>query len=90
MQHECPINPSSLSRWRKRVGANCLEKMRQVTLQVAMKSRRLKPAQATRVNADTTVQEKAIACPTDAPLYHKMRVTLVCQTQRMRIPLRQR
>ena len=27
MQHECPIEPASLSRWRKHVGAECLEKM---------------------------------------------------------------
>ena len=61
MQHECPINPSSLSRWRKRVGADRLERMLQVTIQVAMTAKLLKPAQATRVNVDTTVQEKAIA-----------------------------
>lgn len=89
MQHECPINPSSLSRWRKRVGADRLEKMLQVTIQVAMRSSMLKPAQAARVNVDTTVQEKAIAFPTDARLYHKMRVALVRQAQRMGIPLRQ-
>lgn len=89
MQHECPIDPSSLSRWRKRVGADRLEKMLQVTLQIAMKSGELKPAQLTCVNVDTTVQEKAIAFPTDARWYHKMRVALVRQAQRMGIPLRQ-
>ena len=30
-----------------------------------------------RVNADTTVQEKAISFPTDGKLYHKMRQKLV-------------
>ena len=89
MQHECPINPSSLSRWRKRVGADRLEKMLQVTIQVAMATKLLKPAHATCVNVDTTVQEKAIAFPTDARLYQKMRVTLVRQAQRKGIPLRQ-
>lgn len=89
MQHECPINPSSLSRWRKRVGADRLEKMLEITIQVAMTGKLLKPAQITRVNVDTTVQEKAIAFPTDARLYQKMRVTLVRQAQRMGIPLRQ-
>ena len=89
MQHDCPIDPSSLSRWRKRVGADRLEKMLEVTLQVAMKSGELKRSQLTCVNVDTTVQEKAIAFPTDARLYHKMRVALVRQAQRMGIPLRQ-
>ena len=89
MQHEFPINPSSLSRWRKRVGAARLEKMLQVTIQVATNRGMLKPAQAARVNVDTTVQEKAIAFPTDARLYHKMRVALVRQAKKMGIPLRQ-
>lgn len=89
LQHECPIDPSSLSRWRQRVGADRLEKMLEVTITVAMKLGLLKPAQATQVNVDTTVQEKAIAFPTDARLYQKMRVALVKQAKRMNIPLRQ-
>ena len=89
MQHECPINPSSLSRWRKRVGADRLEKMLEITLQAAIKLKTLKPAELTRVNVDSTVPEKAIAFPTDSRLYHKMRVTLVRQAQRLGIPLRQ-
>lgn len=89
MQHDLPIDPSSLSRWRKRVGADRLEKMLQVTVQVAMNRGMIKPAQAARVNVDTTVQEKAIAFPTDARLYHKMRVALVRQAQKMGVPLRQ-
>ena len=89
MQHECPINPSSLSRWRKRVGADRLEKMLEITLQAAIKLKTLKPAELTQVNFESTVPEKAIALPTDARLYHKMRVTLVRQAQRLGIPLRQ-
>ena len=38
---------------------------------------------------DTTVQEKAIAFPTDARLYHKMRVRLVAEAEQRRIALRQ-
>ena len=41
MQHECPINPSSLSRWRKRVGADRLEKMLRCC--IAMLERRSVP-----------------------------------------------
>ncbi|EKO77870.1 hypothetical protein LEP1GSC068_2359 [Leptospira sp. Fiocruz LV3954] len=33
----------------------------------------IKDQEFRRVNVDTTVQEKAIAFPTDARLYHKMR-----------------
>ena len=42
-----------------------------------------------KVNVDTTVQEKAIAFPTDARLYHKMRVRLVREADKRRIALRQ-
>jgi IS5 family transposase len=41
------------------------------------------------VNVDTTVQEKAIAFPTDARLYHKMRVALVRRAKALGIVLRQ-
>jgi len=42
-----------------------------------------------RVNVDTTVQEKAIAFPTDARLYHKARRALVRLAKKMKINLRQ-
>ncbi len=42
-----------------------------------------------RVNVDTTVQEKAIAFPTDSRLYHKARVLLVKAAKKRNIPLRQ-
>lgn len=89
MQHKCPIDPSSLSRWRKRVGAKRLEKMLEMTIKVALEMKALKAADLTKVNVDTTVQEKAIAFPTDARLYHKMRITLVRLAKRMGIDLRQ-
>jgi IS5 family transposase len=41
------------------------------------------------VNVDTTVQEKAIAFPTDARLYHKMRLALVRRARSLGIRLRQ-
>jgi IS5 family transposase len=57
--------------------------MLEVTIQVAMKVGLLKAALATQVNVDTTVQEKAIAFPTDARLDHKMPVAhrLMAQTR---------
>ena len=41
------------------------------------------------VNVDTTVQEKAIAFPTDARLYHRMRERLVVAAEQRGIKLRQ-
>ena len=89
MQHECPIDPSSLSRWRKRVGAERLEKMLSVTIKTALSMKVLRPSHAEVVNVDTTVQEKAIAFPTDARLYYKMREALVREAKRLRLRLRQ-
>ena len=89
MQHELPIDPSMMSKWRKRVGAIRLEKLLEATIHTALAMRALKPQELARVNVDTTVQEKAIAYPTDARLYHKMRMALVRRAKQLKIPLRQ-
>jgi IS5 family transposase len=89
MQHELPIDPSSLSRWRKRVGAERLEQLLTATIHTALAMKALRPQELERVNVDTTVQEKAIAFPTDARLYHKMRMALVRRAQSLGIRLRQ-
>lgn len=89
MQHELPIDPSSLSRWRKRVGAERLEKLLEATIHTALAMKAVRPQEFQQVNVDTTVQEKAIAFPTDARLYHKMRVALVRRATALGITLRQ-
>ena len=89
MQHELPIDPSSLSRWRKRVGAERLEKLLETTIRTALELKALRPQELQKVNVDTTVQEKAIAFPTDARLYHKMRVALVRRARSLGLTLRQ-
>jgi transposase, IS5 family len=89
MQHELPIDPSSLSKWRKRVGPERLEKLLEATIHAALSMKALRPQELEQVNVDTTVQEKAIAFPTDARLYHKMRVALVRGATALGITLRQ-
>jgi IS5 family transposase len=89
MQHELPIDPSSMSRWRKRVGAERLEKLLETTIHTALAMKAVRPHELEKINIDTTVQEKAIAFPTDARLYHKMRVALVRRAQSLGIRLRQ-
>ena len=46
------------------------------TIELKGRLKLLKSAELTHVNVDTTVQEKAMAFPTDARLYHKARVVL--------------
>jgi transposase, IS5 family len=89
MQHELPIDPSMMSKWRKRVGADRLEKLLEATIHTALAMKALKPQELEKVNVDTTVQEKAIAFPTDARLYQKMRQALVRRAKQLKIPLRQ-
>lgn len=59
-QHDFPINPTSMVKWRKRVGAEGIEKLLSGTIDVAMQSKLLKKSHFAKVNVDTTVQEKAI------------------------------
>jgi len=89
MQHDPPIDSSMMSKWRKRVGADRLEKLLEATIHTALSMQAIKPKELEQVNVDTTVEEKAIAFPTDARLYHKMRVALVRHAKALSIPLRQ-
>jgi IS5 family transposase len=76
-QHQMPIDPSSMTRWRKRLGAAGAEQMLRATIEAGMTMRVIHPAQLKRINVDTTVQTKAIRFPTDARLYQRMREKLV-------------
>jgi IS5 family transposase len=88
-QHTFPLDPTSLVRWRKRIGPDGMKKLLKETIEVAKRDHLLRKSDASRVTADTTVMEKAIAHPTDARLYHKMRRTLVREAKKSGIELRQ-
>jgi len=87
--HELPCDPTSLVKWRKRIGAGGMEQLLRETIAAAQRQQALPPKEIQRVNVDTTVQEKAIAFPTDARLYHKARCVLVREAKRAGIELRQ-
>lgn len=87
--HRLPLDPSSLVRWRKRIGPKEMEQLLVETLETAKREEHLTESHMERVNVDTTVQEKAVAYPTDARLYHKARVLLVKAAKKRDIPLRQ-
>ena len=76
-QHRMPIDPSSMTRWRKRLGDAGAEQMLRATIEAGMKMGVIRPAELKRVNVDTTVETKAIRFPTDARLYQRMRERLV-------------
>ncbi len=88
LQHKLPLHPTTLVKWRNRVDDK-LESLLEEILNVAIETKALKRHALKHVNVDTTVHEKAIAFPTDARLYHKMRITLVREAHKRNINLRQ-
>ena len=88
-QHELPLNPSSLTRWRQRLGEQGIEVLLSATIDAAIKSKAVKSRDLKRITVDTTVQEKAIAFPTDSRLYNRARERLVRLAKTHGIALRQ-
>jgi IS5 family transposase len=88
-QHALPIDPSLMTRWRKRIGPEAMEKVLQATIEVALETKTVKPSSLERVTVDTTVQEKAIAHPSDSRLYLKALQILVRQAKKAGVKLRQ-
>ena len=89
MQHQFPIHPTSMVKWRHRVGAERMEIMLKETLSTAIREKQIKQTDASKIIVDTTVQEKAIAHPTDARLYLKSLCRLIKLARQRNIDLRQ-
>lgn len=88
-RHEMPINSSQMTRFRERIGEEGCEFMLGLTVVAGINTKTVSRASVAIVNVDTTVQDKAIAFPTDARLYHKARGALVRLAKQMGIDLRQ-
>lgn len=88
-RHDLPIDPSLMSGFRKRIGEPGCEFILSLTVQAGLLTKTVAKASLAVVNVDTTVQDKAVAFPTDARLLHKARVALVRQASRLSINLRQ-
>lgn len=88
-EHNLPIDSSSMTRFRKRMGNQTIEELFKETVKSAESSNQLKENDFEHLNVDTTVQEKAISFPTDAKLYYKMLEDLVKQSKSRGIKLRQ-
>ena len=70
-QHAFPIHPTSMSKWRKKMTEANAEALLSLTIDLALTSKTIKRSDMKRVNADTTVQEKAVEYPTDTRLCTK-------------------
>ncbi|MFZ4687457.1 MAG: IS5 family transposase [Hyphomonadaceae bacterium] len=67
-RHELPLDRSSMTRWRGRIGPEKLEVLLAETIAVATKAGAVSPREMERVTVDTTVATKAVAHPTDSHL----------------------
>jgi hypothetical protein len=71
LQTDPPIDPSSLTRWRKRLGEAGIEELLAETIEAAKRAGVIKASSMKRVIVDTTVMQKAIAHPTDSRLLER-------------------
>ncbi len=88
-QHRAPIHPSSLCRWRDRIGEEGAEWLLTKTIEAGRAAGTVDDASLSCIAIDTTVMEKNIAHPTDARLYEKARSKLVDLAREGGLRLRQ-
>jgi len=88
-KYHLPCDPTSLVKWRKRVGAEGIQRSLKETIDEDKRHQALKAREINSVNVDTTVQERAAAFPIDARLYHKARRALVRLSREVGLRLRQ-
>jgi IS5 family transposase len=88
-QWKTPIDPSSLTRWRHRLGEKGTEWILQSTVEATVKMKAAKPSDFQKVIVDTTVMESNVRFPTDSSLLNEAREKLVQLSDRSDIKLRQ-
>ena len=89
LQTELPIDPSSLTRWRKHVGEKGVETLLAASIEAARRGGVVQKSSTQQVIVDTTVMPKAIAHPTDSRLLDKSRQHLVKAAEENGLRLRQ-
>lgn len=89
LQWEFPLHPTTLTKWRQRLGENGLSKVLCIVIETARSIRAITPSSCKKVIVDTTVAPKAIAYPTDAKHYLSSLRKLVEFAKAEKIQLRQ-
>lgn len=87
-RHELPCDPSSLVRWKKRIGEEGEEWLLTQTVEAAKRRDVVKKASLSTMVVDTTAQPKAIAHPTDSRMMNRVQEHLVEEAQAHGIELR--
>jgi IS5 family transposase len=88
-QHGLPLDRSSMTRWRQRIGPERLELLLAESLAAAQRGGAVEEKHLRRVIVDTTVMPKAVTHPTDSKLLHRGIEMLVRLARRHGIRLRQ-
>jgi IS5 family transposase len=88
-EHNLPIHPSSMMRWRKRIGEAGAEELLKETIGAGLRLKAVKACHLKRVNINTTVQAKALRFSTDARSNDRAIPQLVKAAKQRKIVLRQ-
>ena len=75
-EHQWPCDPTQLGRFRKALGEEGVEELLARTMEVTITLKLIAKKELTRVIVDSTVQEKAVAHPTDSKLLENTRAKL--------------
>jgi transposase, IS5 family len=84
-----PCDATQIGRFRRAIGEEGLELLLKATIETAVKAKAIKPQELERVIVDSTVQEKAIAHPTDSRLLEIARHKLAIAAKRLGLGLKQ-
>lgn len=89
LQWDEPADPTTLIKWRQRLGKENLELVLSYTIKAAREVGLIKKSSLSQVISDTTVMEKNVSYPMDSKLYNRSRERLVKLAQKHKIKLRQ-
>ena len=88
-QHRFPIERSSMTHWRQRIGEGFCEELLKESLRIAHQEKALSTRHLQRVVTDTTVQPKSVTFPLDSKLRYRALLALVRLAKQHQLPLRQ-
>ncbi|SCC93064.1 conserved hypothetical protein [Thiomonas sp. X19] len=88
-EHRPPCDPTQIGRFRRALGEDGLEELLKATIDTAVTIQAVQPQELQRVIVDTTVQEKAVAHPTDSRLLEIARHKVVRAAKQAGIALKQ-
>ena len=88
-RHALPLDRSSMTRWRQRIGPERLEVLLAESLAAAQRGGAVEDKHLRRVTVDATVMPKAVTHPTDGKLLHRGIEILARLARRHGIRLRQ-